>query len=207
VIRYNLICDKRHEFESWFASSSAYDKQAKRGLVACPMCGSTKVDKAIMAPRLGRSDKAIDVPAPPAAPTPPAPAPQGAEPVAMISPQERELRTKLKELRDHLTKNAENVGRHVIKSKRRGRLIRTAVTPNINRDDPEVCREMRDLIHPQIVVERIGMNHDEGQTFAGNFVVDSQAVRGGIGHRKKCLKRSTRSIASLRSNRVRSDVF
>jgi hypothetical protein len=43
---------------------------------------------------------------------------------------------------------------------------------------------MRDLIHPQIVVERIGMNHDEGQTFAGNFVVDSQAVRGGIGHRK-----------------------
>ena len=112
MIRYSLACERGHEFESWFANSSAYDKQAKRGLVACPMCGSTKVEKAIMAPRLARSDKTIDVPAPPPAPAPAAPpAPQGAEPVAMISPQERELRTKLKELRDHLTKNAENVGR------------------------------------------------------------------------------------------------
>jgi hypothetical protein len=115
MIRYSLACERGHDFESWFASSSAYDKQAKRGLVACPVCGSTKVDKAIMAPRLARSDKAIDLPSPPpaVAPAPAAtePAPQGAEPVAMISPQERELRTKLKELRDHLVKNSENVGR------------------------------------------------------------------------------------------------
>jgi hypothetical protein len=115
MIRYSLACERGHEFESWFANSSAYDKQAKRGLVACPMCGSTKVEKALMAPRLARSDKAIDLPAPVAAPAPAgppaAPAPQGSEPVAMISPQERELRSKLKELRDHLVKNAENVGR------------------------------------------------------------------------------------------------
>jgi len=112
MIRYSLACERGHAFESWFASSSAYDKQAKRGLVACPVCGSTKVEKAIMAPRLARSDKAIDVPAPAAAPAPAAPpTPQGTEPVAMISPQERELRTKLKELRDHLVKNSENVGR------------------------------------------------------------------------------------------------
>jgi hypothetical protein len=114
MIRYSLACERGHAFDSWFANSSAYDKQAKRGLVACPVCGSTKVEKAIMAPRLARSDKAIDVPAPapaaaPAASTPPAP--QGAEPVAMISPQERELRGKLRELRDHLVKNSENVGR------------------------------------------------------------------------------------------------
>ncbi len=115
MIRYSLACERGHAFESWFARSSAYDKQAKRGLVACPMCGSTKVDKAIMAPRLARSDKTIDLPAPApdpaAAPAPAAPTPQRAEPVAMISPQERELRTKLKELRDHLVKNSENVGR------------------------------------------------------------------------------------------------
>ncbi len=113
MIRYDLVCARRHEFESWFANSAAYDKQAKRGLVACPVCGSTKVEKAIMAPRLARSDKAvadqtIDVPEAPA-PTPTPPQPPA--PVAMISPQERELRSKLKELRDHLTKNAENVGR------------------------------------------------------------------------------------------------
>jgi len=113
MIRYTLVCDRGHEFESWFASSAAYDKQVKRGLVACPACGATKVEKAIMAPRLARADKPIDVPETPApvpATTPAAPVEPPA-PVAMISPQERELRTKLKELRDHLTKNAENVGR------------------------------------------------------------------------------------------------
>jgi hypothetical protein len=109
MIRYNLVCGRRHEFESWFASSAAFDKQAKRGLVACPVCGSTKVEKAIMAPRLARTDTPIDMPEP--AVTAPAPARSPPAPVAMISPQERELRTKLKELRDHLTQNAENVGR------------------------------------------------------------------------------------------------
>jgi hypothetical protein len=108
MIRYTLVCERQHDFESWFANSAAYDKQAKRGLIACPVCGSNKVDKAIMAPRLGRSGKPIDVP-PPAAPVPAAP--DTPSPVAMMSPQEREFRGKLKELRDHLTKNAENVGR------------------------------------------------------------------------------------------------
>jgi hypothetical protein len=112
VIRYNLICDKRHEFESWFQNSAAYDKQAKRGLVSCPLCGSAKVEKAIMAPRLARKDKGAPIIAP-AEEAPSAPAPTPAEaptPVAMISPQEREFRKKLKELRDHLTSNADNVG-------------------------------------------------------------------------------------------------
>jgi hypothetical protein len=110
VIRYNLVCDQRHEFESWFANSAAYDKQAKRGLVSCPHCGSAKVEKAIMAPRLARKDKS----APPAEEAAAAPASTPAEaptPVAMISPQEREFRKKLKELRDHLTSNADNVGK------------------------------------------------------------------------------------------------
>jgi hypothetical protein len=110
MIRYALICRQGHEFESWFQDSAAYDKQAKRGLVSCPHCGSAKVEKAIMAPRLSatakKRSKAIEAPetAPEAAPAP-APAP-----VAMISPQEQEIRAKLKEFRDHLTKNADNVG-------------------------------------------------------------------------------------------------
>ena len=124
MIRYTLICNKRHEFESWFANSAAYDKQAKRGLVACPLCGSTKVEKALMTPRLARADtsaaqKQAALPVPPPAHVPaaagavPSPAPaatEAATPVAMISPQEQEFRRKLKELRDHLVSNAENVG-------------------------------------------------------------------------------------------------
>jgi hypothetical protein len=113
MIRYNLVCAKGHAFESWFANSAAYDKQARRGLVECPMCGSSKVEKALMTPRLARtrkSDVAISAP-PEAAPDPAATAtPEPAAPVAVISPQERELRAKLKELREHLVANAENVG-------------------------------------------------------------------------------------------------
>jgi hypothetical protein len=118
MIRYALVCDKLHEFESWFANSAAYEKQAKRGLVTCPLCGSAKVEKALMTPRLGRSDASShqestsnqETPAsPPAAEAAPDAAATPA-PVAMMTPQEQELRQKLRELRDHLVKNAENVG-------------------------------------------------------------------------------------------------
>ena len=111
MIKYTLVCDKKHEFESWFADSAAFEKQAKRKLVACPACDSTKVEKAIMAPRVAakKGRVPIEMPAPaaeaPAATPAPAPAP-----VAMISPIEQEFRAKLKELREHLVKNADNVG-------------------------------------------------------------------------------------------------
>jgi hypothetical protein len=108
MIRYALTCDKGHAFESWFQSSAAYDKQAKHGLVTCPVCGSSKVEKTIMAPRLSGAKKRAEPPAPSApAPTTPTEAPA---PVAMVSPQEREFRKKLKELREHLVKNADYVG-------------------------------------------------------------------------------------------------
>jgi hypothetical protein len=50
MIKYALGCAEGHAFESWFPDSAAYEKQRKRGFVACPECGSTRVDKAIMAP-------------------------------------------------------------------------------------------------------------------------------------------------------------
>jgi hypothetical protein len=110
MIHYALVCEHGHAFDSWFADSSAYDKQAKRKLIACPHCGSAKVDKAIMAPRLSGARKRAR---PAEMPAPSAATPEQAQekaPVAMISPQEKELRSKLKELRDHLTKNADHVG-------------------------------------------------------------------------------------------------
>ena len=50
MIKFALACDKGHDFESWFPDGAAYEKQARRGLIACPECGSTRVAKAIMAP-------------------------------------------------------------------------------------------------------------------------------------------------------------
>src|SRR5450432_4931380 len=100
MIRYTLVCNKRHEFESWFQNSAAYDKQAKRGLVACPHCGTTKVEKEIMSPRLAGARKRDAAPRPSSEPA------NDKTPVAMVSPQEHELRKKLKELRQHLTQNS-----------------------------------------------------------------------------------------------------
>jgi hypothetical protein len=108
MIRYNLRCKHGHAFESWFQSSSAYEQQEKRKLVNCPACGSAKVERAIMAPQIvskkGR-DSAAPAPAAAAATDVTAPA---STPLMMA--QERELRAKLRELRDHIVKNADNVG-------------------------------------------------------------------------------------------------
>ena len=65
MILYKLKCKKGHEFEAWFASGAAYDKQAKRGQLSCPKCGSGQVAKAPMAPRIAKRGKAkpVDKPA------------------------------------------------------------------------------------------------------------------------------------------------
>jgi hypothetical protein len=114
MIRYSLACEKQHDFEIWFKNSADYDKQQKRGLVSCPQCGSVKVEKALMAPSLGRGSRKGRAATPArelASPEQPSPAPaESMTPVAMVSPAEKEFRAKLKELRDHLVKNAENVG-------------------------------------------------------------------------------------------------
>ena len=87
MIRYALNCDKGHGFESWFPNSAAYDKQAKRALVTCPICGSAKVEKAIMAPRLAHAD---DAPAASAACS--APDPQRDGPAPAVPPPRRRSR-------------------------------------------------------------------------------------------------------------------
>src|SRR6202167_4881109 len=106
MIRYNLRCERGHAFESWFQSSQAYEPQEKRQLINCPSCGSAKVERAIMAPQIvSKKSRDHAVPAPAAATETTTPA---STPLMMA--QERELRAKLRELRDHIVKNADNVG-------------------------------------------------------------------------------------------------
>ena len=108
MIRYDLRCERGHAFESWFQDSAAYDSQVRRKLVSCPSCGSVKIEKAIMAPRIGRKKPEATAPvqAPEAASTEVSTVPS----TPLMMAQERELRAKLKELRDHIVKNADNVG-------------------------------------------------------------------------------------------------
>jgi hypothetical protein len=110
MIRYNLRCAKGHSFESWFQSSAAYESQEKRKLVSCPACGSVKVERAIMAPQIV-SKKGRDK-APASVETTDVPATQtpSQESTPLLMAQEIELRAKIKELRDHIVKNADNVG-------------------------------------------------------------------------------------------------
>ena len=106
MIHYNLRCERGHGFESWFQSSAAYESQEKRKLVNCPVCGSAKVERAIMAPQIVSKksrDSAAPAPAASAEVTTPASTP-------LMMAHERELRAKIKELRDHIVKNADNVG-------------------------------------------------------------------------------------------------
>lgn len=53
MIKYNLVCaDCGSEFEAWFPSIDAYDKQQAAGMLECASCGSSAVSKAIMAPNI-----------------------------------------------------------------------------------------------------------------------------------------------------------
>jgi len=71
MILYTLRCENDHEFEGWFASSSAYDEQRAASEIGCPICASRNVTKAIMAPNVatkgaiktgkGRRDKAEEI--------------------------------------------------------------------------------------------------------------------------------------------------
>jgi len=57
LISFSLICEQDHSFDAWFRNSGDFDAQAKRGLVECPHCGSTKVSKGLMAPAVSTARK------------------------------------------------------------------------------------------------------------------------------------------------------
>ena len=107
MIKYALACEQAHEFESWFPSSEAFETQRKRGFVTCPYCDSARVEKQIMAPSIARKDKLPDAPVP------------GPQPVAVLSDKEQEIRAALRALREHVMKNAENVGKGFVEEARK----------------------------------------------------------------------------------------
>ncbi len=86
MIRYSLTCDKGHDFDSWFQSAAAYDTLAARAMVSCTHCGSTEVNKALMAPTVRPAEK-----------------------TALTVPQ-NDLEQKLAALRTHVEENSDYVG-------------------------------------------------------------------------------------------------
>jgi hypothetical protein len=113
MIRYRLKCEKRHEFEAWFASSAAFDRQAKRGQINCPRCGTAKVHKTLMAPSIiksvkrARAGKAAEKPEKVASEAQPAP-PAQAETHRLAA--HGELAKAMRKLRTEIESKSEYVG-------------------------------------------------------------------------------------------------
>ena len=104
MIHYQLRCDQDHEFDGWFNNSTGFEKQAKRGLIECPVCGGTKVERALMAPAVSTresSEQAAPPPAPVPAPQQVMP-PQGQMPARMVAMLQR--------LRAEVEKHCDYVG-------------------------------------------------------------------------------------------------
>lgn len=160
MILYRLCCAANHDFESWFRDSAAYDEQRARGLIACPVCGSAEVEKALMAPALGRgarkfavepaAEVPVDEPAEVAVPAP--------QPVALVSEKEQQLRAILRAVRAHVVANSVDVGdefatlaRRMHEGEEEKRAIRGEATPD----------EVRALIEDEIEILPLPVLPDE----------------------------------------------
>jgi hypothetical protein len=54
MIRYRLVCDAGHDFESWFRDSDSFERQAAGAEILCPLCGSMQVTRGVMSPHVAR---------------------------------------------------------------------------------------------------------------------------------------------------------
>jgi hypothetical protein len=103
MIHYQLQCGQAHGFDGWFKDSASFEKQAKRGLIECPECGGTDVERALMAPALGKRENVpVAVETPPTPATTPEKVAGGRLPAQMIAALQR--------IRAEVEKNCDYVG-------------------------------------------------------------------------------------------------
>ncbi len=100
MIRYDLRCRQGHAFDSWFPSSTGFDQLRASGHLACPFCGDAEIEKALMAPALGRGAPASE---------PVASSPEAATAAPPdLTPAQREAL--ISELRSRIESNSDYVG-------------------------------------------------------------------------------------------------
>jgi hypothetical protein len=114
MIHYQLRCGAAHEFDGWFKDSAGFERQAKRGLVACPICADTKVTRALMAPGIPRKNRSEIIAAEPA----PSPSATPA-PVAAGGVMPDAVRAALSKLRQEVEKHCDYVGADFAEEARR----------------------------------------------------------------------------------------
>ena len=138
MIRYTLSCPDQHEFEIWFSGSEAFEDQQKRGLLACPLCGSTSVDRTLMTPAVStaRSKDSVRL---------------AANVPDRSEAEKQELVAAFRKLRKHLTDNAEHVGDRFAEEARRihyKEAEKRAIYGEATRDDAKGLAEEGIEFHP-----------------------------------------------------------
>ncbi|MCY4261291.1 MAG: DUF1178 family protein [Rhodobacteraceae bacterium] len=101
MIRYSLQCDNDHDYDSWFQSSEAFRQLKKAGMLSCPICGSSEVEKSMMAPQVAKRTKTGEK--------------KGR--IDLAKPLTR-LEAAVHELRQEIEKNSEDVGRQFAREAR-----------------------------------------------------------------------------------------
>jgi hypothetical protein len=110
MILYRLRCSKGHEFDSWFKDSKTYERQEKKSLVGCAVCGDATVTRALMSPRLGTKGNKVAAEVPAVSAPAPVPAAEPPEMAALAKKMPKELREALLKVRAEVEKNCEHVG-------------------------------------------------------------------------------------------------
>jgi hypothetical protein len=108
MIHYQLRCSQEHEFDGWFPDSAGFDRQVTLKLVECPQCGNTDIERALMAPALGRNPKRQH-----SEPAPVEASPTEAKAAVALPPSgplPDQMRSMLQRLRAEVEKNCDYVG-------------------------------------------------------------------------------------------------
>lgn len=138
MIRYSLVCEAGHGFESWFPTSDSFDEQATRGLVTCPVCNSAHVVKGLMAPSLTRTDRARTADGGETATAVPAP------PMPATTEPERRIRAMMRTLRAQVVASAEHVGTRFPEEARKIHYGETEERPIYGQASPDEARALID---------------------------------------------------------------
>ena len=127
MIRYALSCAEDHVFESWFKSADDFDTLQSAGMVACPTCGSTEVQKSMMAPSVSAKGSKSDAAVQP-----------------MSSGPDPKIEKAIKELKEHVEKNSDYVGNKFAEEARAIHLGDTPERSIYGEVKPEEAKRLRE---------------------------------------------------------------
>ncbi|MEL6365777.1 MAG: DUF1178 family protein [Pseudomonadota bacterium] len=128
MIKYALRCEHGHGFEGWFRNSGDYDAQAEGGLLSCPVCGSSEVEKQVMAPAVARSGALS----------------KSASKAERLDAFKRDFNDAARKARDYVRKNFDNVGQRFPEEARRIHYGETADRPIYGEATAVEAKELAD---------------------------------------------------------------